>query len=222
MSDILIPIKKLSCAKRRLSSILSVSERSGLVLAMLEDLLAAATALDRGHIWVVASDEAVFDVVRRFACRPIREKKVRGYNAAVALGLSTVDGVDGVAIMPGDVPLVTTAEIAALTEPVESRKPTVRLVASRDRSGTNGLFLSSKSLLSPAFGSNSLARYRTASRDAGIEPTYLDAPRLAHDIDTPADLRDFELAATHGSTYRYIRALHRADALPGVNEGAAA
>ena len=222
MSDILIPIKKLSCAKRRLSGAFSVPERSGLVLAMLEDLLAVATTCDSGHVWVIASDEAVFDLARGFGCRPIREKWVRGYNAAVALGLSAVDGTGGVAIIPGDVPLVTPSEIAALTEPAKTHTPTVRLVASRDGTGTNGLFLSSKLLLPPAFGSNSFARYRAASRSAGIAPAHLDAPGLAHDIDTPEDLYDFERTATHGSTYRFIRARHRVDAPRDANEGAAA
>ncbi len=221
MTEIIIPIKNLSHAKQRLAEILSPGERAGLVLAMLDDLLTVITRLDNGRVWVVGNDDDVFDVARKHDSRIVREKHPAGYNPAVALGLANVPPGCNVAILPGDVPLATEAEIAALIAPVASERREVRLVADRNRRGTNGLFLSSADLLQPAFGPDSFAEYRRMVRREGMNPEIVSAPGLAHDVDLPADLDVLASAERRNATLAFLRAIRRSDDFHVLERGAA-
>lgn len=203
MTEIIIPIKELSGAKRRLMGVLSAPERAELVLAMLQDLLAAVAEAQCGRVLVVASDDAVFDIARKFGARPIREREVRGHNAAVSLGFDEA-GDGNFATLSGDIPLASPDEISCLCAPAEAKSRCVRLAANHDRLGTNGMFLASRDLIRPGFGPNSFARYRQTARAAGIEPTLLDAPGLARDIDTPRDLYELAQRVTHGATSAFL------------------
>ncbi len=207
MTDIIIPIKDLPCAKQRLTSVLAPSERAELVLAMLEDLLSITTELDQGNIWLVSSDERVFDIARKYAARPILEDKARGYNEAVSLGLSAVPTDSDVAVLPGDIPMATSAEIAALIAPSYRNNPTIRFAAAHDQLGTNGLFLSKNDLIHPAFGPNSFVGHLQSAREAEIEPTILDAPGMARDIDTPTDLHNFVQHSNQSRAHSYLQML---------------
>lgn len=204
MTDIIIPIKDLSHAKQRLMGVLSPDERAGLVLAMLTDLLTTANEADCGRVLVVASDEAVFDIAHRFHARVVREQEIRGYNAAASLGLAEV-GEGNVAVLPGDIPLAAADEINCLIAPADTDSKAIRLAASHDRMGTNGLFLASRNLIRPGFGLNSFARYKRTAQAAGIEPTLIEAPGLSRDIDTPRDLYDLAESVTSGATFSYMR-----------------
>ncbi|WP_111735870.1 2-phospho-L-lactate guanylyltransferase [Roseovarius amoyensis] len=204
MTEIIIPVKELSCAKQRLMGVLSAAERTELVLAMLQDLLTAVAEADCGPALVVASNDAVFDIARKFAARPVREHDVRGYNAAVSLGFAEARG-GNVAVLPADIPLAAAAEIRCLCAPAAADSRRIRLAASLDRMGTNGLFLASPGLILPGFGLNSFSRYRRVARAAGIEPTLIDAPGLACDIDTPHDLLELTRYRMPGATFAFLQ-----------------
>ena len=90
MTDVVIPIKGLDKAKGRLGPVLSPEGRAGLVLAMLRDVLTTLRRVDLGDIWLVASDDAVFDLGSEFGVRNLRERAASGYNNAVSLGLGAV------------------------------------------------------------------------------------------------------------------------------------
>lgn len=221
MTEIIVPIKNLSRAKQRLAGILSPGERAGLVLAMLEDLLTVIAALDAGRVWVVSNDEDVFDVARRHDAGIVREHRPAGYNPAVALGLVNVPSECNVAVLPGDVPLATEAEIAALIAPAASKRKEVRLVADRKQQGTNGLFMSSANLLLPAFGTGSFSGYRRSAGMLGINPVVIDAPGLAHDVDLPSDLDDLASAGLHNATGCFLGDVRQSDGVRILQRGAA-
>ncbi|MEX3007691.1 2-phospho-L-lactate guanylyltransferase [Hoeflea sp. TYP-13] len=221
MTKIIIPIKNLTLAKQRLSGVLTPSERSGLVLAMLEDLLATVSALDHSGALVVASNDAVFDIARKYGAQTVRETQAKGYNEAVILGLAEVSSERNAAILPGDIPLATSTEIAALIAPADKSAKTIRLVAARDQEGTNGLFLSAKGHIRPAFGPNSFAGYKYASQTCGIQPEILDAPGMALDIDTPADLHDLAMCTAAGATHEFLGKLRGSVTNQMIDRGAA-
>ena len=62
MRAIALPVKSLSHAKSRLAPLLSPLERGALALAMFEDALDAALAVDGWETWVVSSDESVLEI----------------------------------------------------------------------------------------------------------------------------------------------------------------
>lgn len=184
MTDVVIPIKTLAEAKQRLRSVLWPDERAGLVLAMLRDLLTTLRRSGVGEIWLVASDDAVFDLGAEFGARPLREITPSGYNSAVSLGLDAVPKDTPVLVLPGDIPLVQPEDIAALTGATSD----VRIAADHLGRGTNGLFLSSPDLIRPCFGPDSLRDHMAAGKRAGSVTCQLVLPGLARDIDTPEDL----------------------------------
>ncbi|MNT18973.1 2-phospho-L-lactate guanylyltransferase [compost metagenome] len=62
------------------------------------------------------------------------------------------------------------------------------LVAASDDGGTNTLVCSPPLVIPLAFGTDSFRRHRQAALRADIEPRVLTLPRIALDIDRPADL----------------------------------
>ncbi len=204
MTDIVIPIKPLAEAKQRLAGFLGPALRAMLVLAMLEDLLAALAGLENDRLLLVASDDEVFDLGMTYGAEPLRERHAQGYNEAVAAAFETLGVGSAIAVLPGDLPLAAPAEIAMLIAPVATDARSVRLAPARDGRGTNGLFLSAPGLIRPSFGPESFARYQQTARVVGIAPEVLRAPTLAHDIDTLDDLQDFARIAASGTTRDFL------------------
>ncbi len=210
MTDIVIPVKKLSKSKQRLSGLLTPTVRAGLVLAMLEDLLAVISFIDHGQVLVVASDDLVFDVARKFGANILREDQPWDYNSAVNAGFAALGDVGNVAVFPADIPLARSREISRLVAASEMDKPLVRLAPSRDKLGTNGLFLSSRHLIRPGFGPDSFAGHCRSASAMGIDTVSLKAPGLAHDIDTPLDLQEFMQHRQSGLTLEFMESIHSA------------
>lgn len=221
MTDIIIPVKNLASAKLRLAGYLTPSERAELVISMLQDLLETLSRIDLGQIWVVTNDDSVCVISESYGALPIREKQASGYNSAVALGLSRVSNSSNVAVLPGDIPLATDSEIAALISPVSVTDKTIRLIPARDTRGTNGLFLSANNLIRPSFGVNSFVEFQLAAIGAGIEPEILNTEYLSHDIDTPDDLNDFAGIAVEGFTCDFLRKIGRSKSHCVLDKGVA-
>ncbi len=204
MTEIVLPIKTLPLAKSRLAGLLPGHLRAGLVLAMLEDLVCALKEVEHNRIWVVSNDDLVRKVARRFEVNFLHEEPVSGYNAAARLGLSVIADDRPVAILPGDVPLTTSSELARLITPANPGQAVIRLAPSHDRRGTNGLFMSSKRLLRPAYGANSFFGYCRSAVTAGFPPQILELPGLARDIDLPSDLQHFASEPPAGATFDFL------------------
>ena len=204
MTDVVIPVKDLRQAKGRLRDVLTPGERSGLVLAMLHDVLTTLQRCELGDIWLVASDDAVFDLGAGFGTRMLRETSPLGYNAAVAFGLDAVPEESPVIILPGDVPHVRPQDIDRLTaDPIATGE--VRIVADHLGTGTNALFLSRPDLIAPNFGANSLQDHMTAGIHTGLQARKLSSPGLVRDIDVPEDLIDLANAPSGGAAAEFLR-----------------
>ncbi len=203
MTDVVIPIKRLADAKGRLRSVLSPGERAGLVLAMLRDVLTTLRRSDVNDIWLVATDNTVFDLGAEFEAQPLCEKTPDGYNSAVSLGLSAVPKDTSVLVLPGDVPLVQPEEIDALTDVTGE----MRIAADHLGRGTNGLFLSAPDLIRPRFGLTSLQDHKVAGERAGLTIRQLKLPGLARHIDTPEDLARLARATSSGAATSYLHSI---------------
>jgi 2-phospho-L-lactate guanylyltransferase len=92
--------------------------------------------------------------------------------------------------MPGDIPLVTSAEIDAV---VASRPeaPSFTIVPARDELGSNAVLCDPPGSVPLRFGDDSYFPHLAASRRVGIEPTIVRLPGIGLDIDHPDDLRAF-------------------------------
>jgi 2-phospho-L-lactate guanylyltransferase (CobY/MobA/RfbA family) len=127
-----VPVKELTGAKQRLSSCLSPEERRALATIMLEDVLDAVSAVrELAGVLVVTVDPVATSLAVRYGARIVTEGARDGHTGAVtaAARLLTREGQAGMMTMPGDIPLLKSAEIAAPRPP----SPSCRRMTISDR-----------------------------------------------------------------------------------------
>src|SRR6185437_10069635 len=101
--------------------------------------------------------------------------------------------------LPGDIPRVTSLEIAAVIEACRPA-PSLTIVPAHDERGSNAVLCSPPLVMPLRFGDDSFLPHLAAARALGIEPTIVKLPGVALDIDQPADLHAFRSATPHMAT----------------------
>lgn len=186
---IVIPVKDTRFSKQRLADMLSAGERQALAHAMLEDVLDAVAALrDVVAVALVTVDPFAVSLARRHGFRVIEVGAHDGHTGAVDGGRRVLagEGAGGILTMPGDIPLVTAAEIG---EVVEAHDPArgFTIVPAHDWQGSNAVACSPPGAVALRFGSDSFYPHLEAARLAGIEPRVMEFAGIATDVDTPED-----------------------------------
>jgi len=172
-----VPVKGRDGAKTRLATLLPPEERAGLVLDMLERVLAAcaeARAIT-GTLLVTPDPEFApsdIDVLRDAGT---------GHADAIAAALRDERARDGVLVVMADCPLVRPESLDALAEAAAP----LALAPSRD-GGVNALALRTLNGFVPPFGVP-VEETLAAARAAGLDPAVVEDPLLALDVDRPED-----------------------------------
>jgi 2-phospho-L-lactate guanylyltransferase len=167
-------------AKRRLSP----SLRAAVSVAMLGDVVEAALAI--GRVLVVTDDPSVVPASAEVVGDP-----GRGLGAAVAEGLSRIDG--HALVVNADLPAATAAALRRLAD------AGLALVEAPDAT-TNALSLPEPDLFAPLYGPRSAERFRAHAPFVTIA-----IPELEADVDSDADLE--RLAAILGPRTRALLAV---------------
>ena len=193
MTYVVIPAKDFHGAKQRLAGLLRPHERSALARATLTDTLTACgQAAGLAGIGVVTCDREVAELAESLGAEVLWEAQARGQSEAVARGGRECRrrGIAAMLTMPGDIPLLTPADVEALASAASSPAPVV-MVPNREDTGTNALLLTPPDCLPVAFGEDSFRRHLRlcAERDLAVDVRRM--PRVALDIDTPEDLAVF-------------------------------
>jgi 2-phospho-L-lactate guanylyltransferase len=187
-----IPIKQLNGAKQRLAGVLRAEERQALFKCMVEDVLTAVEACSYiDEIWVVTQDAAVAELCQPYTVTIVPEPARPGLIAAMthAAGLLAEKGVDNLVFLPGDLPLVTTAELDIVLDGFTAQgAPGICIVPAEDLGGSNCVVCSPPDCLPFGFGVDSFRRHLGLARNNEIEPIVLKLPGIGLDIDTPEDL----------------------------------
>lgn len=185
-----VPVKDLDSVKQRLIGVLAPEERAVLVLAMLEDVLAALARSPLDALYVVTGDPLVMEAARRHGALVLEERANRGHTYAVACAqaLALAEGARRFLTVPGDVPCVSPAEVAALSESLPAAGGAA-FVPSLSGQGTNAALLAPPDAVALRFGEPSFHPHLAAARDRGVVPVTLRLPGLGLDIDGPEDLR---------------------------------
>src|SRR6266498_5792170 len=180
MAGIVVPFRG-SGGKQRLRGF-GKGEHNSIVLAMLADVLAAATEVSRTV--VVTGDEDGRRVATEAGAEVIDDPG-GGQGAAVAAGIGLFPS-DAVLIVNADVPCVVPYDLRSLiaATPIDG----IALVASED-GRTNALSLPAPQLFEPLYGPRSAERFKRAAHDLGLEAVVVAIPNLADDVDTPECLR---------------------------------
>lgn len=209
-----VPVKDFHRAKQRLSPWLSPEERRELAMAMLADVLQAlqkTPGLD--EIVLVTKEPRAMAAARAMAARVIEEPLNQGESQAVdrAVTQAVKARVRAIVVIPGDVPLVSPEDVAAIVKAGEQHQ--VVLVPSRDGRGSNGVWLRPPDALPLCFGPDSFHPHRERARARNLSTLVLDRPHLALDVDTADDLQELALRyasapelAAHSKTAAFLQA----------------
>lgn len=193
----LVPFRGAAGAKRRLREVLSEAERAALVEAMLRDVLATLAGSDGlAGVLLVSRDRAAPALAAEFAIEAFADSAADLAGAVTEASAYAAGrlGAAGTLFVPGDVPLATPADVAAVLDGHEH----VTLVPDDHDIGTNAAAVSPPNAFPYVFDGKSFKPHCDAARLAGYTPRVVRRPGFGLDVDTPAEL--VEVARRAGGT----------------------
>src|ERR1051326_2066567 len=165
-------------AKSRLAGMLEPDQRHRLAAAMLSDVLGVCTspAAPFDGVVAVVDEGCAATMAESRGALTIRDDGADMNLAAIAgVGAAERHGATTVLVLPGDIPLLSIADLNALLATAGDARRAVVVGASRDGSGTNALLLRPPDVIAPAFGPPSVERHiRLAQDAAAVTPLVSD------------------------------------------------
>jgi 2-phospho-L-lactate guanylyltransferase len=187
-----VPIKETAFSKQRLANCLPPRLRQALALAMFEDVMQALAATPAlAGIAVVTLDPVATEIAHRWGADVWTDGARDGHTGAVAAAAGRL-AKNGSAMLtlPGDVPLVSPADIAAVLT-ARLHAPAFTIVPAWDERGSNTVICSPADVVPLRFGSDSFFPHLAAARVRGLSPTVVRNHAIGLDVDEPADVRRF-------------------------------
>jgi 2-phospho-L-lactate guanylyltransferase len=208
MRALLLPVKDLHNAKKRLMGMLSPDERFALAGAMLTDTIRAVRGVRCAEkIFVVTNYEPAIQLAEENRWEILREEQQISESHSVDAASKTCEqrGVTALLRLPVDLPLLQSSDIEELLI-ADCRAPGLLIVPSRDGTGTNAMLRTPPTLFPSHFGNGSFAKH-LAEADRARAPVLIRRnARLQMDVDDESDLRallEHDLSATE--TGRWLR-----------------
>tara|TARA_Y100000588_G_C13949606_1_gene793733 strand:- start:213 stop:854 length:642 start_codon:yes stop_codon:yes gene_type:complete len=205
-----IPVKQISQAKQRLSPLLSTEERRDFFSAMLEDVLSMMVKIDFFEKIILATNcPHAISIAGRHGITHFETGPDDGLNQAAGETVNHLleNGIRDMFLIPGDIPLITEEEINSVLKAHPSA-PSLTIIPSRDKLGSNCILLSHPSRMPLKFGPDSYFRHLEIAQTNGLKINPMVFPGFGLDIDEPKDL--FELLKAEGNTrsQKYLRQLN--------------
>ncbi|PYT43516.1 MAG: 2-phospho-L-lactate guanylyltransferase [Acidobacteria bacterium] len=209
MRALLLPIKDLRNAKKRLTNVLTSEERFSLAEAMLADTIHAVRGVRCAEkIFVVTNYEPAMQLAEENGWEILREEQQisESHSVDAASKLCEQRGVTGLLRLPLDLPLIQSSDIDELLA-VECLAPSLVIVPSCDGTGTNAMLRTPPTLFPSHFGNGSFAKHLAEAENSHAQIIVRRNARLEMDVDDSADLRALlvhDLSRTE--TGRWLRA----------------
>jgi 2-phospho-L-lactate guanylyltransferase len=196
----LVPLR--AGGKSRLAGTLDAEVRQRLLLAMLDDVVAALRAGGVDDVRLLAGDPAAVAAASARDLAVLPDPGPGGdLRGAVDTGLAAV-GSDRVRlVVAADLPGLRGPDVAALVAAADR----VTVLPTQD-GGTAVLLLPVGVTLPSRHGPDSAAAHVAAARAAGLEPRVLTASTAGVDVDGPEDLARLDATAVGPSTAATLRA----------------
>lgn len=208
MRALLLPVKDLKDAKKRLMGVLTPEERFGLAEAMLADTIRTVRGvLFAEKIFVITNYQPALDAAEENGWEILREECQisESHSVDTASRISEERGVRALLRLPLDLPLIQSRDIDQLLA-IECPAPTLAIVPSRDGTGTNALLRTPPTLFPSHFGNGSFAKHLAEAKIVGAQVLIRRNPRLEMDVDDESDLRALlEHDLTGTETGRWLR-----------------
>jgi len=193
MRALLLPVKDLRNAKKRLESVLTPEQRLGLAHAMLTDTTRAVRDVCRAEkIFVITNYRPAMEIAEENG--QISESD----SVDAASRRCAQRGVRSLLRLPLDLPLLQPSDIDELLA-IEYPPPAMAIVPSRDGTGTNALLRTPPTLFPSHFGAGSFAKHLAEAKQASAQIVLRRNFRLEMDVDDESDLHallEYDLSAT--------------------------
>jgi len=186
----IIPVKPLRRGKSRLSGVLSLEARTALnhyLLSNTLEILASVPEIE--YSLVVSRDPQALTIAREYGARTVQEQGSPQLNVALtrATMVALSHSVQGVLIVPADLPLLTIDDIHEVVKQAVD-PPVVVITPDRHHQGTNALLISPPGLIQYEYGPDSFHRHCLQAERAGARLEICERGSVALDIDFPEDL----------------------------------
>ena len=186
---LLVPVKNLGYAKQRLGEALDQARRSLLAEAMLRDVLTAATGVaSRLDVFLVTGDARAKELATEFNLGVLEDTRNESETAAIAMATTWCEahGYDTTVVVPGDIPLITSAELHRVLDAAPDEGAV--FVPAYDRRGSNCILRRPAALIPLRFGNDSFLPHCEAMKKTGKQLVILEMPGIGLDIDNPHEL----------------------------------
>jgi 2-phospho-L-lactate/phosphoenolpyruvate guanylyltransferase len=198
----IIPVKPLRRGKSRLSGVLSLEARTALNHYLLSNTLETlASVPEIEYSLVVSRDPEALTIAREYGARTVQEQGSPHLNVALtrATMVAVSHSVQGVLIIPADLPLLTVEDIREVVRHATD-PPVIVITPDRHHQGTNALLISPPGLIEYEFGPDSFNRHCSQAKTVGARLEICERGSVALDIDFPEDLElaGYELMEING------------------------
>src|ERR1019366_1873356 len=162
---------------------------SHLAEAMLRDVMtAAAVATDRLDVFLVTGDAHAQAMAAEFTFGVIEDTRNENETAAIEMATAWCErqGYDTTVVVPGDIPLITSAELHRVLDAAPAEGAV--FVPAYDRRGSNCILRRPAAIIPLRFGNDSFLPHCEAMKQTGKPLIILEMPGIGLDIDNPLEL----------------------------------
>lgn len=208
-ADAVVPVKKLSESKTRLSQTLSLNNRQKLVLVMLEDVLASLSESDLvDQVAVLTPDRQVADRAENLGARTMMDQTNVGINESIAMvteyEIKERSGMP-LLILPVDVPLVKPTTIDSIIRKVDNPNHALVVISPSTAKGTNALLRNPPDAIPTHYGVGSFGAHVAEAMARKVRLEVQRSEDLEIDVDTPSDLYEIMRKGNSTRTSRFLR-----------------
>ena len=182
----IVPVKRLSEAKMRLSRVLLPKERRVIAEMMLKDVLQALDSELLDDIIVIGTDTSVKRLAKTYQASFVREPSA-GLNISIeyATEWSHKNGATSVLVALADIPLVNKTDIEQM---IRLGLDAAVVISPSRAEGTNALLRTPPDVIQAQYGHRSFVSHLRRIQERDIPFRVLWTPSLSFDVDTPGDL----------------------------------
>jgi len=196
----IIPVKGLVESKSRLARSLSPEDKKKLILALLEDVLAAVKESKVFSRVLVVSPDPNVEKEANVPHGTFLHQEGGGLNAGIRQStlFAIREKASSVAVLLADIPMLEPRDLRELCTVAATAEKVV--LAPSMKGGTNVMVREPPNVIAPAYGRWSFSTHLRAAQKTGFAVYSISNPRLSFDVDTLEDLIAVARKDPHGKT----------------------